>query len=86
MQKYFSYYIATAPGRPGVRHLYRRHVTEDQHTCLTCPGARQLRNSSRCVPPPAPCDWAEVTLTPATPPTGYILHCGGNTRATVNTS
>ena len=55
------YYIATAPGQPGVRHLYRRHVVggpDPEDTCLTCPGQQQF-NSSACVSSLS-CEWAEA--------------------------
>ena len=69
---YFSYYMATLPDTPGVRHLFRVSPG-NQSVCLTCPG--QQREGREGCAVPQDCQYSRVSVSPDQ--SAYLQHCLG---------
>jgi len=70
------YYMATLPGQPGVRHLFRKNLKNvlENNTCLSCRDEQQFSaESSTGIL--MPCDYSETILSPGFD--AYAQHCLG---------
>jgi len=70
------FYMATLPGQPGVRHLFRKSTVNNpkNHTCLTCQNQQRfdvgISNGTLM-----PCEYSEVIVSPGYE--AYVQHCLG---------
>ena len=62
---FVSYYMATLPAEPGVRHLFRKSIENSSanRTCLTCRNEQQF-NVGTSNGTLMPCDYSEVIVSP----------------------